>query len=291
MGCEALKRSNIVELPIAEKAPLPKKVLVRDRLPGEDAAEAFDRCVKASKKVHAFDSLDEIDAMVTYFLERGMHRTACFFVMGCNFGIRPSDILEFKWKWVLNERMEFDLTSGIQESKTGKLKALIPNQAVKAAVEIYRDHHKGDINRDSFMFVSTGNRAGHTPIDQRRLHTSCRVYDVRVQPVNIRTISRDMRDAARALGLYREDRKVSSYSLRSTAMNAISGLVDNVPVSEKAIRLMRGYQLAQMLGNHGRASTTFEHYISAHRKILAPAIQEMNLGLNALRAFRERGTE
>lgn len=285
MGQALRKTDNVIAFEAVNTAPADLDEL----LSGEDAAEAYDRLVKSSKKVHAFERLDEIDAMVTYFLDHDMYRTACFFIMGCNFGIRPSDILEFKWRWVLNERMEFDLTAGICESKTGKLRALVPNLAIQTAVEIYRDHCAGEIDRDAYMFVSVGNRTGHTPVGQRRLPSQQRVYDIRVQPVNIRTISRDMRDASRKLGLYREDRKISSYSLRSTAINAISGLVDDVPVSETAMKLMRGYQLAQLLGNHGRFATTFEHYISVHRRVLAPAIQEMNLGLNALKAFQTKG--
>lgn len=261
-------------------------------LPGENRAEAYMRRKEDSKKVDALESAQEVDQLVEYFLEKRMFRTACFFVLGCNTGVRPSDLLEFEWGWVLDADGQYRLTAGIVESKTGKSKPLISNDAIRAAVELYRDSLQQPIELRSFMFTSQSNRVGHVPVSLRGQNTtSVYVMDSRVQPVNVRSMSRDIRAAARNLGLYRPDRKVSSYSMRSTALSALAGLVDGVEISDAAIRRLAGIELAKMLGNHAKVTTTSQHYLdhNLYRKQLEPALRELNLGLPALRKYQQKG--
>lgn len=65
-------------------------------------------------------------------------RNLFLFTMGINIGVRVSDLLALTWDQIFEADMKtFKENSGKKEKKTGKIKRICPNAAMKKAVEVY----------------------------------------------------------------------------------------------------------------------------------------------------------
>lgn len=254
----------------------------KQRYEKEHPVDAATRMIESSTRTQKLSSKEEINQMVSYMLDHNQFRDACFFVIAVNVGLRPSDNLRLRWGDMEKESFP------ILESKTGKPRMVYVNQAMKEAVDLYKQNFTLPYRLSDYMFVSLGPRTGHVPIDDRTLDQEKRTTTVEIQPVNIRTVSRTIRNAARALGIYTKERRISAYSTRKTALSAPTGFVSGYSNSEDLLNLVVGLHLAQAMGNHASISTTNDHYTDLQNEVLRKSILEMNLGLEAIQEYKNK---
>lgn len=265
---------QVLEFPVEERKMVRSEWLAQGVHPADQAQIEME----SKKATGSLTSVDEADTMVQYFLEHNQFRDALMFVVACNTGLRISDVLWIRWKDI--EANEYVLKS----QKTNKTQRVVWNEAVKAALKLYQVHCFRDHMPDDYVFVSEGPHKGHTPIGARK--TGCTVQLEQVQPLRVETASRLVTKAAKATGLYRKDRRVSTHTARKTALNAIANCVDGVEISNKVQSRVLGVWTAQMMAGHSNVSTTAKHYLTDN--IVLAAASELNLGLNAILAYQER---
>lgn len=238
------------------------------------------------KTVYHLESTDEVNALVRYFLDKDDFRMAFFVVLGCNTGLRPSDVLDHRW----SDIFDGDETIGgllRMERKTGKYRKVFLNRAVMEMAWLYRCQLGNAYRQDAFCFPSCGPNKGRVPIDWRNEREQDRVYALDVQPMHIRSVTRIIRNAAKEVGLYRVDRHIAAYSFRKTALNVPTGLVRGVEVPSDVRQMMEGMEVARMMANHADLKTTANHYTPVGDAILSRCFETMNLGLEAVLAYKE----
>ena len=277
----ALSNLKVVQLPAPESEKPPRRLQK-----GADYFEAGDAARTKESRVEYLDSREEVNCLVGYFLNKKDYRTAFYVVLGCNTGLRPSDLLEYKWRNIFAGD-EFRSTHNKMERKTQKTRPVILNKAVEELAWIYRKSLGVAYHPDKFCFPSNGVNKSHTPLDWRREAKEDRVYSIESQPMNVRSMTRLIRNASKELGMYRDDRRVSSYSLRKTALNAPTGLIDGVERSSDVKELMESVEVARMLANHSKVETTLNHYLGVKQKIMKSSFENMNLGLEAILKHKE----
>ena len=114
-----------------------------------------------SCEVFPIKDLDEIQAMKDALLDgsRFQYRNYALFVIGCNLGLRASDLLSLRINEVTDERT-FDLKDEITvyEQKTGKYRPLRFNAAVRESILMLLEHHSF---KSQYLFESQkGNHIG-----------------------------------------------------------------------------------------------------------------------------------
>lgn len=250
-------------------------------LPGEHPVDAASRARQKETRVRELNSVNEINQMVDYFLTRGKFRDACLFVMGCNTALRISDLLCLRWKDVL-EGDEVELV----EKKTRKIKHTFLNEAIRHAVSLYMASLDSPVCMDDYLFVSQAPHKKYAKSKSQK-EGGALAERVRVQPMDQRSAARIIRNAAKELGLYTDQRRISTHSMRKTALNAVAGFIDGYELPDQVGRLVIGTQVAQLLGNHSGASTTSNYYLDLQTKVMQGACQSMNLGLTALETYEK----
>ena len=239
----------------------------------------FDSFAKAeelashSKKVLPFDSIDEVNAVVKE-LAKHSYRDVCLFVMGCNTQLRISDILDFKWKDILNDDGTVKAEVRKIEKKNKNPKHIYINDAIKLAVGLYKNS-LSSINMSDYLFVSRGNR--------RNLVAVARDGDIVLhsRPLSEQLVSGIIRNATKRIGIWSPTRKFSTHSMRKTGARAAAGyltgraLPDEIAIEAASIERVRG-----MLG-HSNANITAK-YIDLQDKFDRTVYLWMNLGLEAL---------
>lgn len=272
------QQSNVVQGPWKKQTRKQiAKSMIASGMPPADVYTQFERESKSTKN---FDSSDEVDIFVSFFLKRHRYRDALMVIIGCNMGLRISDIIMLRWKDI-----ERDVYKTVMK-KTGEPIVLPVNQAVKEAAALYKLCMKREYDPEGYIFVSEGPRTGYVPPHRRIKGQKLGDGDQTdvIQPLRTESASRIITKAAKEAGLWREDRKISTHAFRKTAQNAPFGGVDGVKLSDEIQRYVSGAQLAQMMAGHKSMATTVNHYLSD--KLVIKALSELNLGLNAIRKFK-----
>lgn len=274
---------NVVRVEFEHEKPITKKT----RLPKDfDYFVGAEESKAKESRVEAFENTEEVNLFVKYFLDKHDYRTAFFVVLGCNTDLRPTDLLEYRWRHIFSGD-NCSTAHYKKERKTGKDRLVILNRAVVEMAWLYRRWLGTEYNPDKFCFASFGPNKSHTPLGYRMDRSEDRIYSIEEQPVNVRSLARLLRGAAKDLGLYRKDRRISTYSLRKTALNAPVGLVKGVDLDSEAPELMKRAELAMLMANHSKLSTTLEHYVPVKDRIMQKTFGSMNLGLEAILEHKE----
>ena len=58
---------------------------------------------KKQQFVEAIQSKENYQKVLNYLIDKKNKRNLCMFVMGSSFGMRITDILNIKWRYVLND--------------------------------------------------------------------------------------------------------------------------------------------------------------------------------------------
>ena len=269
--------NNIIPFPNERPKVSRKQYILK---PGEDPFEAADKIAEQQKKVDSFDSVDEVNKMVAYFLERKRFRDACLLVLGCNTGFRISDLLDFRWNSILSPDGHIRESRRKVERKTGKPREFYCNQAICEALKLY----KNDLmKRRPFclsepLFISEGPRVGYIDQDSIRHSTP--------QAINKRSAARIIREAAKELNLYRPDRRISTHSMRQTFADEPQDLVEGIDMPLEFRMLNSNIGVSSLMLNHAKIQTTADHYSSRQRKIGKKLANWMNLGLEAIQEYK-----
>lgn len=92
-----------------------------------------------------------------YYLNGKDPKYGLIFKFGLNTGLRISDILPIRVKDVFNERYEYRYYLILKEKKTGKIKKIKLNSAIKKAISSFVKQQK--LTQDSYLFYSR--KGGH----------------------------------------------------------------------------------------------------------------------------------
>lgn len=261
------------------KKPRVRKILVGT---GEDNFEAAERIFATQKEVVPFDSIDEINAVVTYLLENSKFRDACLFVLGCNSTLRIGDILKFRWRNILNEDGEVKDAAAIVEDKNQNPKRIYTNDAVRAAVQLYVAHLDREPEISAFMFMSEGRRKRAGEIKWRSdAHGDPHIGP---KPITEQLVSKMIRDTTRVLGLSSETRRFSTHSMRKTGARCAVGDLKGRDLPEELSKYNAGLERVRDFMGHKDVSTT-RKYIRSDEKYNEKTYKWMNLGLEAIQEY------
>ena len=260
---------------------------VPERSSDWDSSAAAQGRVAKKKEVLAYRSVEEIDLMVTYFLERKRFRDALIFVMQCNTGLRISDVLLRKWRDIFKENGEARNKNVAEIKKTGKDQTYYINQAVVAAANLYKANMKRKYNPEDYIFVSEAYHVSHTSPVDRTKDTRERVVYLQTQPLHVATVSRTMTQAAKEVGLSGEGRRLSTHSCRKMFADAhYKKVVKGFDVEDDLQDEMSCIYFAQNALGHSKAFTTMRHYLTD--EVEEKLVMRMNFGLAAINAYKER---
>lgn len=92
---------------------------------------------KKQQFVEAIQSKEDYQKVLNYLIDKKNKRNLCMFVMGSSFGMRITDILNLKWRYVLNDNYTVKNSMWLQESKRRKVREIKFNSLVKQVIELY----------------------------------------------------------------------------------------------------------------------------------------------------------
>lgn len=114
---------------------------------------------KKQQFVEPIQSMDDYKKVVAFLSSKKNKRDLCMFVIGSSFGMRITDILNLKWRYVLNEDYTIKNSMWLQESKRKKVREIKFNPLVKQVIELYINSLKEQnknywLDLNSYMFPS-----------------------------------------------------------------------------------------------------------------------------------------
>ena len=115
--------------------------------------------VKKQQFVEPIQSKEDYQKVINYLSQKKNKRNLCIFVFGTSFGMRITDLVNLKWKYVLNADYSIKDSMIIQESKRKKVREIKFNPLVKKVIAIYIESLKEQkksfwMDLNSYMFPS-----------------------------------------------------------------------------------------------------------------------------------------
>ena len=115
--------------------------------------------VKKQQFVEPIQSKEDYQKVVNYLSKKKNKRNLCIFIFGTSFGMRITDLVNLKWKYVLNADYSIKDSMIIQESKRKKVREIKFNPLVKKVIAIYIESLKEQkksfwMDLNSYMFPS-----------------------------------------------------------------------------------------------------------------------------------------
>lgn len=196
--------------------------------------------------------VDEINRISEYLIANKRYRDNMLFIVGINFGLRVSDLLQLRFFQLINEDLTFKTSFSVLEKKTKntrkvrKNRYISINDAVIEAVALYLKHNKCKL--DDFMFKSESNRGSNEN-----------------KPMSRMSVDRILKEIAKTLGL---DIKIATHSLRKTFAYHQMLMSNNDP---------RKLLLLQKMFGHSSVAQTLD-YIGITGEEIEEAYMKLNLG-------------
>lgn len=229
-----------------------------------------------------FMNVEDINRIVEYALNRKAYGKAALFVFGINTGYRCGDALGFRVCDFYDKQGIFADILYISEDKTGKVRPVYINKAVKTAIELaIKEKNLSDNN---YVFRTDGNKRSYLLDFKRNSNgdiedavTTFERYDENgnereVAPYSISAIIRWLKSTAKELGIYGH---YSSHAMRKTFIEHISrNFEDN-----------RNPLIASVSVAHSSVKTTVEYYMSVDPIRLREKWLGLNLGLEAIEDY------
>lgn len=197
-------------------------------------------------------SLEDIDRISKYLIDNKRYRDNMLFIVGINFGLRISDLLQLRFIQLINEDLTFKTTFPILEKKTRNTRKVQRNRyisindAVMDAVVLYLQNNKCKL--DDYMFRSESNRGSNQN-----------------KPMSRMTADRILKEIGESLHL---ENKMATHTLRKTFAYHQMVMSNNDP---------RKLLLLQKIFGHSTAAQTLD-YIGITGEEIEDAYMKLNLG-------------
>lgn len=197
-------------------------------------------------------SIDDIEKVSRYLIENGKYRDNMLFILGINFGLRISDLLQLRFCTLIDENLTFRTTFPILEKKTRNTRKhqrnryISINEAVVEAVTLFLQHNECTL--DDYLFKCESNRGGHKNV-----------------PLDRSSVDRILKKIAREVGL---TERVSTHTLRKTFGYHQMVMSGNDP---------RKLLLLQKIFGHSTSAQTLD-YIGITEEEITDAYLGLNLG-------------
>lgn len=207
----------------------------------------------ADNAAEPIKSLDDIDRITNYLLSNSEYRDYMLFIVGINFGLRASDLLQLRFTDLINDNYTFKDRVVVFEIKTRntrknrKNRYITINNAVIDAVTLYLEN-TDNIRLDHYMFRSMSNRVKSDN-----------------SPLTVRSLDRILKNIQTECKL---NMKVSTHTLRKTFAYHQMMMSNNDP---------RKLLLLQKMLGHSTSVQTLD-YIGLTDEEMATAYAELNLG-------------
>ena len=150
--------SNIILLPSAKESTATIKRRVR---PSDRRREVTEKEREGRKSSHSFRSAEEVNLMLSDFLECGEWRDALLFVTGLNTRFRSIDLSILRWEDIIDEEYRVRPYWWFTEQKTGKPVHIVSNEALTRMIYLYMRKVGAPKELASFVFAPAGNRRSY----------------------------------------------------------------------------------------------------------------------------------
>lgn len=229
-----------------------------------------------------FMNVEDINRIVEYALKQKAYGKAALFVFGVNTGYRCGDALGFRVCDFYDKQGNFADVLYISEDKTGKVRPVYINKAVKTAIELAIKEK--NLSENNYVFRTDGNKRSYL-LDFKR-NSNGDIEDAvttferldengnerEIAPFSISNVIRWLKNTSKELGIYGH---YSSHAMRKTFIEHISrNFEDN-----------RNPLVASIAVAHSSVKTTVEYYMSIDPIRLREKWLGLNLGLEALENF------
>lgn len=196
--------------------------------------------------------LDDIDRISKYLISKGRYRDNMLFIVGINFGLRVSDLLQLRFIHIINEDLTFKTTFPILEKKTKNTRKVkrnryvTINESVMDAVTLYLENNQCRL--DDYMFRSNSNNSNNQN-----------------KPMSRQAVDLMLRNLVKDLNL---NIKIATHSLRKTFGYHQMMMSDNSP---------RKLLILQKMFGHSNSMVTLD-YIGLTGEEIEEAYLDLNLG-------------
>lgn len=196
--------------------------------------------------------INDINRISQYLINNERYRDNMLFIVGINFGLRVSDLVQLRFCQLINNDYSFKTSFPILEKKTKntrkvqKNRYITINEAVMDAVTLYLQNNPSHL--DDYMFRSESNRGSNTN-----------------KPLDRASVDRILKGIAKDLNL---NSKIATHSLRKTFAYHQMVMSGNDP---------RKLLLLQKMFGHSSAAQTLD-YIGITNEEIQEAYLNLNLG-------------
>ena len=115
------------------------------------------------KPADSVKTLEEIEQIKKYFLDRKEYRNYCLFIIGITTGYRISDLLSLKFSNFFEDYETWKRDIDIVEQKTKKRRTMPISDGIKTAINLYLKN-KGGFLLNEYLFQSR--KGKNSPIDK-----------------------------------------------------------------------------------------------------------------------------
>jgi len=218
----------------------------------QPASEKVDVELAEEHTSEPIKSVDDINRISSYLVEHRRYRDNMLFILGINFGLRVSDLIQLRFGQLIDDSFSFKTTFPVLEKKTKttrkvqKNRYITINDSVMEAVTLYLQHAPSKL--DDFLFRSESNRG----CNQNK-------------PISRMSVDRILKGIAEDLHL---ECKVATHTLRKTFGYHQMVMSGNDP---------RKLLLLQKIFGHSSSTQTLD-YIGITREEIEEAYTSLNLG-------------
>ena len=259
---------NISDLILSDVSPLPISSSVNP--------ESY--MTKQEHDAQPIKSIEDINSIVLYYLQKQKYRDAMLFVVGINFGLRVSDLRLIRFGDIINSNGSFRDELLIDEEKTGNRRHIYINDAVKLMVKLYLQNtakNNTPKSLDDYLFVAEeSNNKKYTFIEYisdnqiKTKKVQCPMSDSAIYPI--------LKAATKELNI---KGRFSTHAYRKTFAYHILMQVPTTELNNKPNE--RQLEFLQKVFGHSNSSTTL-HYAGFTEEEIQRAYLNLNLGLEML---------
>lgn len=251
-----VRLANVIKIDFNRKSCIKIEAIIKPRYVNSEmllpATEYVESAVVAEHKSEPIKNVRDIYRISKFLIESNRYRDNMLFIVGINFGLRVSDLVQLRFSDIFNEDLSFKTTFPVLEIKTRntrkvkKNRYITINDAVMDAVILYLEHCPASLS--DFMFRSESNRGKNTN-----------------KPISRMSVDRILKDVASTLNI---DCHVSTHTLRKTFAYHQMLMANNDP---------RKLLLLQKIFGHSSVAQTLD-YIGITGEEIEEAYKELNLG-------------